>query len=87
MSKHSKHFPSSGAATATNPARNPGQTINSPTPTKPERTADPKVAPREETRRALPQDAEKVTAKATAKEPPRAAKGDDDLMSQEPKKT
>ncbi|NWL76790.1 hypothetical protein DM872_08015 [Pseudomonas taiwanensis] len=87
MSKHSKHFPNSGAATAINPARNPGQTNRSPTSIKPERPVDPKAMPREEARRALPQDTEKVPAKGTVKEPPRAAKGDDDLMSQEPKKT
>ncbi|MCY1278367.1 hypothetical protein D9M68_318470 [compost metagenome] len=87
MSKHSKHFPNSGAATAANPARNPGQSINSPTSIKPERPVDPKAAPREEARRALPQDADKAPTKATVNEPPRAAKGDDDLMSQEPRKS
>jgi hypothetical protein len=86
MSKHSKHIPKSGAAPAANTARNSGQTTSSPFFTKPERTTDPKTPAREEAKRAMPQDAASAPAKATAKEPLRAAKGDDDLMSQEPKK-
>ncbi|WP_330114475.1 hypothetical protein SA496_22235 [Pseudomonas sp. JS3066] len=85
MSKHSKSIPNSGAAPASKAARKPGPTIGSPTSIKPERMSDPKTVPREETRRTKPQDADKATAKASAKEPPRAAKGDDDLMSEEPR--
>ncbi|MHC5352235.1 hypothetical protein [Metapseudomonas furukawaii] len=58
-----------------------------PNSVKPERAADVKIPTREEARRAPPRDADKPPAKATAKEPPRAAKGDDDLMSQEPRKS
>lgn len=87
MSKHSKHIPSSGAANSATPARQLGQGPGATPSVKPERTADAKNPDREEARRAPPRDADKPLAKATAKEPPRAAKGDDDLMSQDPRKS
>ncbi|MDH4609958.1 hypothetical protein E8F12_15540 [Pseudomonas sp. BN102] len=87
MSKHSKPIPNSGAAPAANTARNSGQTTRSPFFTKPERTADPKAPFREELKRVMPKDTDRAPAKPAAKEPLRAAEGDDDLMSQAPRKS
>lgn len=87
MNKHSRHIPNSGSANVANPAKKTGQSAGSKPPVKPERTADAKTPEREEARKSLPRDADKPSAKASAKEPPRAAKGDDDLMSQEPRKS
>lgn len=87
MSKHDKNIPNRNATKDATLARKPNQSTGSPTSVKPERAADVKNPTREEARRAPPRDADKLPAKATAKEPPRAAKGDDDLMSQEPRKS
>lgn len=86
MNKYNKPNTTSGTAKTINPARNSGPNIASPTVTQSERMPDPDAVAREAAKKGQRKDQIKAPAKKAVKEPLSAAKGDDDIMSQEPRK-